>query len=72
MRVIIFVTLLFCASAFVFPFQNHAVAIGRSRWSQDMGVDISTVGAACGNNAVIVSCTDGVVVRTGAQVKLAM
>jgi murein DD-endopeptidase MepM/ murein hydrolase activator NlpD len=50
---------------FVFPIVPKSVAAPPGSWSPDQGVDISTNGRACGNNAILVAVTNGVIVQEG-------
>jgi murein DD-endopeptidase MepM/ murein hydrolase activator NlpD len=50
---------------FVFPIQPLSVVEPVSTWSPDMGVDISTKGAACGQSTAEVAVTNGVIVQEG-------
>jgi murein DD-endopeptidase MepM/ murein hydrolase activator NlpD len=50
---------------FVFPVQPQSVVEPPDTWSPDQGVDIATRGAACGNRAVLVAVTNGIVVQEG-------
>jgi len=51
--------------AIVFPFQNQHIAVAMSAWTQDQGVDIATLGAACGSNAIEVAVASGTIVQKG-------
>jgi murein DD-endopeptidase MepM/ murein hydrolase activator NlpD len=48
-----------------FPIQPPALAAPAASWSLDQGVDISTVGGACGGRALEVAMTAGTVVGEG-------
>ncbi|MHB8659399.1 MAG: M23 family metallopeptidase [Solirubrobacteraceae bacterium] len=50
---------------FVFPITPRAVVEPPGTWSPDQGVDISTVGGACGGAAVLVAVTNGVIIQEG-------
>jgi murein DD-endopeptidase MepM/ murein hydrolase activator NlpD len=50
---------------FVFPIQPLAAVEPPTTWSPDMGVDIATAGRACGQSAVLLAVTDGVIVQEG-------
>jgi murein DD-endopeptidase MepM/ murein hydrolase activator NlpD len=50
---------------FVFPMAPLTAAAPPSTWEPDQGVDISTVGRACGPHAVLLAVTNGVIVQEG-------
>jgi Peptidase family M23 len=52
-------------TSFVYPYQNRAVSAPPSWWSQDQGVDITTIGGACGSSAVLVAVASGTIVHEG-------
>ena len=52
-------------ASWVFPIQPTTVVLAPQSWSDDQGVDISTLNGACGNAAIEVAITGGTVVRAG-------
>jgi murein DD-endopeptidase MepM/ murein hydrolase activator NlpD len=50
---------------FVFPIAPLSAVEPPSTWSPDMGVDIATVGAACGARTAELAVTNGVIVAEG-------
>jgi hypothetical protein len=49
----------------VFPFEDPSIAVPVGDWTLDQGVDIDTVGGACGPAAVEVAISPGVIVQEG-------
>ena len=52
-------------SDWVFPISPLSIVLPPSTWTEDQGVDIPTMGSACGPAATLVAVADGTIVREG-------
>lgn len=53
------------SAGWVFPIEPAAGVVDPSQWTLDQGVDISTLGAACGAQATLVAVASGTIVQEG-------
>ena len=58
-------TILASTGGVAFPIQPQSIAVPPSAWTLDQGVDISTLGGACGPRAVEVAIASGTIVQEG-------